>query len=233
MGENENYKVYVHINKINGKRYFGITKQEVEKRWLNGKGYSRNKYFNRAIEKYGWHEGFEHIIVAKGLTKDEAKWLEVELIREFDTTNPKYGYNRTAGGDGACEFSHLNPHDDEWRKKVSVANTGKKRTEVAKQKMREAKLGKHLSEETKQKISKAHKDGKLCMSEDCRSASIEARRISIIQMDANGNELNRWKSLSEAANYLGVSVSYISILCSGKQKSNKYILKKENKNGQI
>ena len=225
------YIVYVHTTP-NNKKYVGITKQSVDDRWKNGLGYTTQTLFHRAIQKYGWNN-ITHEIVANDLSKDDACALEVQLIAKYKTNNPEYGYNRTSGGDGTCEFSHLNPHDDEWRKKVSLANTGKKRTEAAKQKMREAKLGKHRSEETKQKISKAHKDGKLCMSEACRSASVEARRISIIQMDANGNELNRWKSLSEAANYLGVSVSYISILCSGKQKSNKYILKKENKNGQI
>ena len=145
MGENENYKVYVHINKINGKRYFGITKQEVEKRWLNGKGYSRNKYFNRAIEKYGWHEGFEHIIVAKGLSEDEAKWLEMELIREWNTTNPKCGYNYTLGGDS-------NPMDiKEVREKVSNANKGKKLSEEHKMKIGKIHKGKKHSEETRKK----------------------------------------------------------------------------------
>jgi predicted GIY-YIG superfamily endonuclease len=36
-----NYKVYAHINKQNGKAYIGITKQELSARWRNGgKGYS-------------------------------------------------------------------------------------------------------------------------------------------------------------------------------------------------
>ena len=33
-----NYKLYVHINKINNKRYYGITSRKVEYRWVNGKG---------------------------------------------------------------------------------------------------------------------------------------------------------------------------------------------------
>ena len=43
------YTVYVHISP-NGKRYYGITMQEVNKRWLNGKGYRGNKHFTNAIQ---------------------------------------------------------------------------------------------------------------------------------------------------------------------------------------
>ena len=42
MSEKTNYKVYVHIAP-NGKRYYGITKKKVERRWRNGKGYEGNK----------------------------------------------------------------------------------------------------------------------------------------------------------------------------------------------
>ena len=148
MSMETNYKVYVHISP-NGKRYYGITKKKVEARWKNGKGYEGNKYFYRAINKHGWGN-FEHIVIAKGLSEEEAKWLEVELIREWDTTNREYGYNITKGGDS-------NPMDnEESRKKMSEAhkgennpNYGKTLSEKTKQKMSETKKGKNNPRATK------------------------------------------------------------------------------------
>lgn len=95
----DDYTVYVHINKINGKRYIGITRQNINRRWRNnGKGYKTQQYFYRVIEKYGW-DNFEHIIIAKGLSKEEACWLEIELIREWNTTDRTKGYNIANGGE--------------------------------------------------------------------------------------------------------------------------------------
>ena len=226
MSKNNNYKVYVHINKINGKRYYGITKQEVEKRWNYGYGYKDNKHFWNAINKYSWNEGFEHIVIAKGLTEDEAKWLEIELIREHDTTNPKYGYNITKGGDS-------NPMDsEESRKKLSESLKGRILSEESRKKLSEAKKGKNnpnygksLSEEHRKKLSESHK-GKV-MSEESRKklseshkgkTHTEEHRKNISEaMKGKGTtrvyciELNLYfDTVTEASEYVGCSVQNIS-----------------------
>ena len=100
MEEPKNYTVYMHINKINNKKYIGITKTSVNKRWgCNGTGYRDNKQsvFYRAIQKYGW-DNFEHKILYENLSQDEACNIEVKLIKEYKTQNKNFGYNVQPGG---------------------------------------------------------------------------------------------------------------------------------------
>lgn len=41
----DNYKIYMHKNKINGKVYIGQTMQSLKQRWNNGHGYIKCPYF--------------------------------------------------------------------------------------------------------------------------------------------------------------------------------------------
>lgn len=103
----DNYKVYVHINKINGKRYYGITKQKVEERWKNGMGYKGQFFFNEIVA-YGWNN-FEHIVLFDSLTKEEAELMEQMYIALYDTTNEEKGYNISFGGKSVFT-SEYNPN---------------------------------------------------------------------------------------------------------------------------
>ena len=87
----------MHISPSN-KKYIGITCQRPIKRWQHGRGYINNKHLYRAITKYTW-ESFEHIIIAKNLSKDEAKAMEISLIAKYNTQDGNFGYNISAGGD--------------------------------------------------------------------------------------------------------------------------------------
>lgn len=123
-----NYTVYMHVSPSR-KRYIGITCQEPKKRWLSGHGYAHNDYFTKAINKYGWNN-FEHIIVARGLSEDEAKWLEVQMIALYDSTNRSKGYNITIGGDtGHHLMGENNPfygkhHSEETKDKLRISSSG-------------------------------------------------------------------------------------------------------------
>lgn len=109
------YSVYIHTTP-NKKRYVGMTSMPVERRWDKGNGYRYQTLFYRAIVKYGW-DNIIHEVVAEGLTKDEAVALEMHLIDLYDTVNPEFGYNQTAGGEGHSGT----PLSSETRLKLSAA----------------------------------------------------------------------------------------------------------------
>lgn len=97
------YKVYMHILP-NGKKYVGITsKQNAEERWRNGTAY--NNYFKKAIKKYGW-DNIQHIILYENLTEEEAKQIEINLIKKYDLTNKNNGYNLSTGGESSKGYKH-------------------------------------------------------------------------------------------------------------------------------
>ena len=197
MSEN-NYKVYIHINKTNGKRYYGITKQEPKKRWQNGKKYGNNDHFTNAINYYGW-DNFDHIVIARGLTEEEAKWLEIELIRELDTTNRDKGYNITKGGEGTNGYKHT----EETRKNISKIHKGKTLSDETRKKLSEAMKGKTLSDETRKKLSESHK-GK---------NSPSAKRIYCVELDMY------FDTVTEASEYVGCHRSNISSVLIGNRKT--------------
>ncbi len=91
------YFVYIHIFP-NKKKYIGITSGNIENRWLNGLGYATQKLMNNAIQKYGW-ENIKHKILYKNLSQNDACEKEIELIKKYKTTNHKYGYNISTGGE--------------------------------------------------------------------------------------------------------------------------------------
>lgn len=91
--------LYCHTNRINGKRYIGITSRKPERRWKGGSGYSKQPLFYNAIKKYGW-ASFSHEVLFSGLTKEEAETKEIFYIALFRSADKRYGYNNTRGGFG-------------------------------------------------------------------------------------------------------------------------------------
>lgn len=126
--------VYIHTNKINNKKYIGQTCQNIKARWKNGSNYRSSTYFYSAIKKYGW-DNFEHKVVAKNLTKKKADIIEKTLIKCFNTTDACFGYNLCSGGSRGVQ-------NEITRKKISIANKGKKP---------------YFTKEWKKKISEAQK----------------------------------------------------------------------------
>ena len=95
----DNYKIYMHKNKVNGKIYIGQTKQKLSDRFLNGEGYKKCPKFYKAIKKYGW-DNFDHILLESNLSSFEANKKEIYYIEKFNSCSREKGYNISFGGAG-------------------------------------------------------------------------------------------------------------------------------------
>lgn len=186
-----NYTVYMHKNKINGKVYIGITKQKPKYRWNDGEGY-KNQMFYKAIKKYGWNN-FEHIILFEHLSKYEAELKEIQLIKIYNSHCGKYGYNI---------LDDINKHKTERnlskkRKKVEIKET-------TKEKLRKANIGKHLSYVSKQKLSALRKN----------KPNLKNRK-KIICIETN----IIYDSLTIASSITNIKLANIQSVCSGRSKT--------------
>lgn len=160
--------IYMITNKANGKKYIGQTIHCFKYRYSSGLYKSAsNSHLKNAIKKYG-EENFE--INECFLTcdsKEELDRMEKALITTFRTFDPKYGYNKTHGGEGGVLT-------EETKRRLSEAFSGEKNPFYGKTHDEETKkkianrhyatgdehywFGKNLSEETKAKMSKTRID---------------------------------------------------------------------------
>lgn len=97
--------VYKIINSFNKKSYIGITNDIKERFEYHKTRYNKKnkkefieKPLYKAFRKYGI-ENFKFIVLYEGLTIEEAKSKEIELIKKFKTLSHENGYNITKGGD--------------------------------------------------------------------------------------------------------------------------------------
>ena len=146
------YVLYEHKNKINGKRYIGVTNNTTKRWYGQGKHYDGCPAFWAALQKYGW-DNFSHTVLVRNLSRDEASDLEALYIAKYKTTDKRYGYNIALGGVNAPTM------------------TGKHHSEMTRQKIREGNLGKKHSEEQNRRHSE-HMKGLMVGSRNHKSRAV-------------------------------------------------------------
>ena len=201
------YIVYEHVSP-DGKRYIGITSQKITTRWRHGNGYSKNKHFYRSIVKYGW-EKFEHNILLTEMCEEMAKEKEKELIKKYNTTDPKYGYNVTRGGDTR------QPCPNEVKEKIRNKNKGRVVSEETRKKISLAKTGVKrgpMSDTQKEKISKSLLGNKRAMGHHNYS-------VRVAMCDDDNNIIKIFEGSPLAAEELHCSNSGILIACKENSKT--------------
>lgn len=203
----ENYSVYIHINKLNNKKYVGITSMNPAIRWKNGNGYKKQKRFYSAIKSYGWN-GFEHIVLERGLSKDEAEQREEQLIEYFHSNNLAYGYNIENGG-------ATNKLSEEQKKHLATLNTGKRHSEETKEKIREAHLkigapwlnGRKAADTTKAKMSES------------RKGTRNGRARAVYQYSLDGKFLYKYEYMDLIKDAIGIKNTAHIIQCCNNKRS--------------
>lgn len=213
----------MHVNKINKKRYVGITCQDVKKRWKNGAGYINCIYFYHAIQKYGW-DNFNHYILFTDLTKEEAEKKEIELIAFWNTTNSDNGYNLASGG-GTCAGIK---RSKETIEKIRQARLGKKHSKETIEKMKQRKYTQEQIENMRKRMTgRKHTTEEI---EKIRQAHLGKARPDVTKRHYGANSPNAKKikcittgeifdCISDAMRKYGISKSNISACCNGKIKT--------------
>lgn len=216
------YTVYKHTTP-SGKVYIGITSQKPEERWRGGKGYTHSPHFENAIKKYGW-ESIRHEILYENLSKEEAEAKEVNLIKIYESTNPKKGYNCDSGGNvQKC-------HSQETREKIRNAHIGMRYDAAFGEKQSVLKkgnknsLGHKVSEETRRLISQKNK-GRFAGEKNyffgkrfCGKDNKNSKAVS--KYDLDGNFIESRESAEAFAKEMGKHKgTHITEVCRGKRKT--------------
>ncbi len=124
------YTIYCHIHIESGRRYVGLTKLTMLKRWnqhvynaiaKRGRGCA---HFWAAIRLYG-KDAFSHEVLEVCHDLESANVAEQKWIDHFKTRDPAFGFNLCPGG---CHTPHpvKNPWDrPEYRAKSQAASQAK------------------------------------------------------------------------------------------------------------
>ena len=159
--------IYRITNKLDGRIYIGLRSLPKEDPNYWGSGV----HIQRAIKKYGL-ENFSRDILEWCETREQLNEREVYWIKRLDARNPAVGYNIVAGGTGGNTYQYLSEEQmdeirpklsmlvqpqekiDAWKAKLRVAQNGerngmygKRHSEEARRKMREAKARKKQERE--------------------------------------------------------------------------------------
>jgi group I intron endonuclease len=221
------YTVYCHTNVVTQKKYIGLTKKSVERRWqehvaLAYDKRARSKYrrfcFQDAIKKHGV-DSFEHLVLQSNiLTLEEACQAERFWIAKLGTQYPN-GYNCTAGGGGIvmteeCKLRHRaatvealsNP--EVRQRYLEGIRRGHSTQEFIVNNRKAQKLAQNRPDVAAKK-SKKMKD--LCSQTNYNSPC--AKRVA--QLDKSGDILAVYASATEAHKITGVNYSKITEVARG------------------
>lgn len=155
--------IYKITNLANKKLYIGKA-INIENRWKKHLTEFRNNKHNNKHLQASWNkytklygeEIFKFEIILQ-CHEDILNDSEEYFISYYNTTDNRFGYNKTSGGDGISNYKH----SDEAKEKIRQTSIGRKLSDEHKNKLLAAITGRVKSEEELQKLSIAAKGRKI------------------------------------------------------------------------
>jgi hypothetical protein len=144
----EKFYIYLHIKSTNGEPFY-VGKGSLNR--YKSKN-DRNKWWHNTVNKYG----YEVIFLEENLTEEEALAKEEYWIKRIGRRDLGNGslVNMTDGGDGMKNIVFT----DEHKKKISIAKTGSKQSDIHKLNISIGNFNKPKSDIHKEKMSKYSKN---------------------------------------------------------------------------
>lgn len=143
--------IYKITNIVTGKVYVGKTTTTAKDRFRDHCVNARRgngAYLYKSIRKYG-KESFVIEVIDHGVNEAELDRKEIEWIAKLQSTDSRFGYNCTVGGDGR-------KHSESSRARLKGVRT---MSAAAREKLRIANLGRKMPREAVEKVA-ASKRGK-------------------------------------------------------------------------
>lgn len=177
------YEVYLITNKVNGKKYVGITKRGYKARFVehvSSATCGSRTILHNAIRKYG-RENFDLQLLESDVDESIIGEREQYYIALYNTYY-KYrkGYNMTIGGNGTIGYQFT----DEVKQRMSLANTGRKYSDERNEKIRQAMIGRKYLPEWRVALSKS-RIGKCSGEKNAFYGKHHTQRTKSIISDAN------------------------------------------------
>jgi group I intron endonuclease len=205
-------KQYIYkLTAPNGKVYIGKSHNPTRRLQEHGRdSLTRDSKLYHSIRKYGWDSFTKEIVFEAECSEVLINRMERLYIAMYDSL--RNGLNMTSGGDGFVGARH----SDSAKAKMSATRKGRKLPpeHVAKIAASRVAGGYSHSEETRSKIARARLGTTLSPETRAKQSATHLRqgrgRIPIEQYTKEGEFIQVWPSLAQAAKEFGITKQAIS-----------------------